>query len=163
MKVNAEKTEQKIKPIVNSRTFPGPTQTVNDTAFYFKTEKNYHFIAVNDKTLSLEIKTIPVGKKTKDTYRAYLSFGPRVQKSCPRLPSEEVDAPSMKSAIPTSPLSDLGTDKADSDRSKKSSVCSSCGSTPSDAPLPSGGKLRLEGVDSGVDDGGPKDEVHVMN
>lgn len=155
--VNAGKTEQKIKPIVTVRKFPDPTPgTENNTAFYFKTEKNYHFVTVNDKTLRLGIKSIPVGKKTKDSYRDYLSFGPHVQDKCPPLQSfkEEVDAPSMKKAIPTSPTSDLGTEKADSDRSKKSSVCSSCDSPSSDVPSPSsGGKFKLEGMDSGVDEG----------
>lgn len=118
---------------------------------------------MNEKTLRLEVQTVPVEKKTKDTYRNYLVFLRRIQDSCPRLPSfqEEVDAPPMKKrTISTSPMSDLGTDKADSDQSKKSSICSSCGSTPSDAPSPSDGKFKLESVDSGVDDG-PKDEVAV--
>lgn len=162
MKVNGGKADQKIKPVVSVRTYPGPTSTVNDTAFYFKTEKNYHFVTVNEKTLRLEVKSIPVAKKTKETYKNYLSFGPQPQKSCPRIPEEEaVDAARpMKKTVPTSPMSDLGTDKTGSDRSKKSSSSSSCGSSPSDAPSPCGGKFKLEGVaqDSGVDEGS-KDEV----
>ena len=155
MTINEGRTDQKLKPVVNVRTFPGPTNTENDTAFYFKTEKNYHFVTVNEKTLRLEVKSIPVAKKTKYTYREYLSFGPQPQKSCPRIPEEAVDtARPTKTTIPTSPMSDLGTDKTDSERSKKSSTSSSCGSSPSD------GKFKFEGVarDSGVDVGS-KDEV----
>lgn len=157
-KVNEGTTDQKIKPIVNVRTFPDPTKIINDTAFYFKTEKNYHFVAVNEKTLRLEVQSVPVASKTKDTYTKYLSFSQRRQPegSCPR---EEIDASlPMKKAIPTSPTSDLGTDKADSDRSKKSSISSSSGSSPSDAPSPGSSKFKFESAtsDSGVDDG-PKD------
>lgn len=163
-KVNEGMTEQKIKPIVHVRTNPDPTKITNDTAFYFKTEKNYHFVAVNETTLRLEVKSVPVAKKTKDTYNKYLSFNARPQPEgrCPRSlenHKEEVDTPHpMKKAIPTSPTSDLGTDKADSDRSKKSSICSSSGSTSSDAQSPGSGKFKFEGTasDSGVDDG-PKD------
>lgn len=161
MKVNKGKTDQKIKPIVIVRTDPNPKKIMNDTAFYFKTEKNYHFVAVNEKTLRLEVKSVPVSQKTEDSYMEYLSFGPEPQDSCPRIPEEQVDAPlhmkRAKRALSTSPMSDLGTDRADSDRSKKSSISSSCGS---DAPSPcGGGKLKFDqgmASDSGVDDG-PKD------
>jgi hypothetical protein len=155
--VNKGQTEQKIKPVVNVRQYPG-SQTFNNTAFYFKTEKNYHFVTVNETTLRLEVKTIPKSQKTQDTYTKYLTFGAKIQPQCPVNQLEETDGPRpVKTAISTSPTSDLGTEKTDSEWLKKSSTySSSSSSTPSDAPSPgTGDKFKFEGMasDSGVDDG----------
>lgn len=164
MQTSESKMDQKIKPIVNVRKYPGPTKSVNNTAFYFKTEKNYHFVTVNEKTLHLEVKSISVGNKTNNSYTQYLSFGPEELDHCPidvqKKTHQEgfdcVDAstptPVKKTAITTSPMSDIGT-------GSKKSTSSSSGSTPSSAAPSPCDNFKFESAeasDSGVEEG-PKD------
>lgn len=172
--------DRKIKPIVNVRQFPGDTGLSNNTAFYFKTEKNYHFVVVNEAALRLDVKTVPASKHNNSTYRDYLTFGPTPLNDCPVSCKEAVDGGGSssdsadntpknevnKSAIVTSPMSDLGTNDSDnSENFKRSNVSfSSPDSTPSaDDFSPSAKKFTFERteVDSGVDEGSKESQDKV--
>ena len=167
---------KKIKPIVNVRKFPG-TRSRNNTAFYFKTEKNYHFVVVNEKTLHLEVHMVPVARKTKETYRQYLSFGPLQAEAAVGVDGTDhvdggISPPPVvkKTAIPASPLMSDGGGSDEQDTSKKLDDASSdhVATTPSDKSTPSDTvttptdrfkQQQYDGVtsgDSGVEEG-PKE------
>lgn len=69
----------KIKPIVNVKIYQG-TAGFNTTALYFKTEKNYYFVYVDESTLHLKAKKEPItnSKAQKNLYLKYLNFGPKI-------------------------------------------------------------------------------------
>ena len=163
-KANQGTDDRKIKPIVNVRQFRGDAGLTNNTAFYFKTEKNYHFVTVNEETLHLDVKTVPASKHDNSTYRNYLTFGPTPLNDCPASQKVAVDGSESnentprtevtKSAIVTSPMSDLGTNDSDNSENFKRSNMSSPDSTPSDFSPPIGKfKFDKTAADSGVDEG----------
>lgn len=103
---------RKLKPIINVRSF-SDAKGVNNTAFYFKTEKDYYFVSLKEDKVHLGVKKVPASTHTNDSYRHYLVFGPRYLNQCPSC-LEEVDGGSdrdpavQKSTIPTSPLDLVG-------------------------------------------------------
>lgn len=76
------KTDKKIDISVHVQTNPG-AKGVNNTAFYFKTKVNYHFIVVNNATEGLGVKTIAAKDVKTLTYLDYLSFDPEPLDKCP--------------------------------------------------------------------------------
>ena len=81
----------KIKPIINSRSYP-TAQTPDNTTLYFKTDKNYYFLYVDEDALHLEVKTVPIENGKKIEYQHYLNFGPKPMRQCPSYESLEVDS-----------------------------------------------------------------------
>lgn len=141
-------SKKKVKPIVNVHTYEGAKPSNNNTAFYFKTEKYYYFVSVEADNVHLGVKKTPTSSHTNESYLKYLTFQNIPLDKCPRdkegLEAVDAPAPVRKTAISTSPLSDI--ERRES--LKKSSV-SSPDSTPSDAFSPSE-RFKFDG-DSGVD------------
>ena len=86
------RSEKKLKPIVNVRTYPH-SEKFNNTAFYFKTEKDYYFVCVEADGVHLGVKKVPVGDHTNLTYLQHLIFHPKTLDHCQEGESgmEEVD------------------------------------------------------------------------
>lgn len=159
IEMKSNKSQKKLKPIVNVRNFPG-SRDVNNTAFYFKTETDYYFICVEKDDIHLGVKKVPASAHTNETYLKHLIFGPKLLDQCPKDKSgmEEVDGGNdtlvpVKTAISTSPK--MADEVEEGPKQSRKVLASSPESIPSDSSSPCGklGSEGVVGVDSGLESG----------
>ena len=164
--MNSGDSERKIKPIVNVRHYLG-AKGMNNTAFYFKTDKNYYFVTVMKDHIHLGVEKVPKSARTDDTYVHYLTFAPTPLDKCP--PMEPTDTnrvvPCCPKEFKRSAVSISNADQPDgkvteSAKSSASTPSSSSGSDPAYSPASEKfqGQDGVASADSGVESEAKEDE-----
>ncbi len=154
IKGSSGSSDRKIKPIINVRHYIG-AKGKNNTAFYFKTDKNYYFVTVLKDQIHLGIEKVAVTAHNEATYTHYLTFAPMPLENCPRLepPSaghvvDGSDGPN-KSAVSATVEADDG--EVAPVKSSVSTPGSSTGSDPANSPSLVKGHGVIASADSGVE------------
>ena len=178
-------SDRKIKPIVNVRhDIDVKGANSNNTAFYFKTDKNYYFVTVMKDCIHLGVEKVAVSAHNDDTFKHYLTFKPQELDKCPpmeppgtnRVISGGKDE-FKKSAISISPVTSEVVDGEGVENPVESNISSPLSSGSSHTISPSseghhtGVAMAMQSADSGVeseardsqeDDGAPVPAVGLV-